>query len=119
MAVLKLPKRKEPKILFGIILSKLEANLYKAIHNKKEANIILKESLNINPRRLITLVDVVNSEGKEFDLLVIYDTLINENEEIKFLGKLEVKQFNFHIFNFRKDEIDIESIIGDNYEKNL
>ena len=49
MAIVTLKKAKVPNILFGIVLNNLESNLYHAISNKKLANEVLKESLNINP----------------------------------------------------------------------
>lgn len=118
MAIVKIQKRVDPKILFGIILNPLESNLYKAIVDKKVANTILKESLGINPKRLITITEAVNSSGEELDILVIYDRILEKNNEIKFLGTLEVKDFNFHIYNFnRKEKVDVESMIGMNYEE--
>jgi hypothetical protein len=113
MAVVTLKKAKVPNILFGIVLNNLESNLYHAISNKKLANEVLKESLNINPRRLINIVEVVNAEEQVLDLLVIYDMILTEKEEMKILSSLKVEKFNFNIFNFnRKEEINIESMIG-------
>ena len=113
MAIVTLKKAKIPNILFGIVLNNLESNLYHAISNKKLANEILKESLNINPRRLINIVEVVNSEEQVLDLLVIYDMILTEREEMKIASNLKVEHFNFNIFNFnRKEEINIEGMIS-------
>jgi hypothetical protein len=113
MAIVTLKKAKVPNILFGIVLNNLESNLYHAISNKKLANEVLKESLNINPRRLINIVEVVNSDEQVLDLLVIYDMILTEREEMKIISNLKVEHFNFNIFNFnRKEEINIEAMIS-------
>jgi len=113
MAIVTLKKAKVPNILFGIVLNNLESNLYHAISNKKLANEVLKESLNINPRRLINIVEVVNSDEQVLDLLVIYDMILTEREEMKVASNLKVEHFNFNIFNFnRKEEINIEAMIS-------
>lgn len=113
MAIVTLKKAKVPNILFGIVLNNLESNLYHAISNKKLANEVLKESLNINPRRLINIVEVVNSDEQVLDLLVIYDMILTGREEMKVASNLKVEHFNFNIFNFnRKEEINIEAMIS-------
>ncbi|SQA13617.1 Uncharacterised protein [Streptobacillus moniliformis] len=112
MAIVKIKKPQRPNILFGIVLNNLESNLYNAIANKRLANEILKESLNINNRRLIQIVEVVSSNDEVLDLLVIYDLLVSENEEMKLLSSLKVEEFNFNIFNFnRKEKVDIENMV--------
>lgn len=113
MAIFKLKKKKEPKIIFGLILNNLEGNLYNAISNRKLANEILKESLNIHPRRLIKTIEVVSATEEVHDLLVVYDAILDEKEEMKIRDSLEVKKFNFHIFNFnRKEIVDVENMIA-------
>ena len=112
MAVITIKKYKEPKIVFGIVLNNLESNLYHAIANKKLANEVLKESLNINSRRLINIVEVVNGDDEVLDLLVVYDNILNEKEEMKIKESLKVENFNFHIFNFnRKEKVDVENLV--------
>ncbi len=112
MAIVKIKKLRKPKILFGLVLNNLESNLYNAIANKKVANEILKESLNINSRRLIQIVEVVSSNDEVLDLLVIYDLLVSENEEMRLLSSLKVDEFNFNIFNFnRKEKVNIENMV--------
>lgn len=112
MAVLKIKKNKKPKILFGIVLNNLESNLYRAISNKKLANEILKESLNINSRRFIQIAEAVNGNEEVMDILVIYDTIVTEKEELKLLDEVEVKDFNFNIYNFnRRESVDIENMV--------
>ena len=113
MPIVTIKKAKDTNILFGIVLNNLESNLYHAISNKKLANEVLKESLNINPRRLINIVEVVNSDEQVLDLLVIYDMILTEREEMKVASNLKVEHFNFNIFNFnRKEEINIEAMIS-------
>ncbi|WP_067320252.1 hypothetical protein [Streptobacillus felis] len=112
MAIVKIKKMQKPNILFGVVLNNLESNLYNAVSNRKLANEVLKESLNINSRRLIQIVEVVSANDEVLDLLVVYDAIVNEKEEIKLLSSLKVEEFNFHIFNFsRKEKVDIENII--------
>ena len=113
MAIVTLKKAKVPNILFGIVLNNLESNLYHAISNKKLANEVLKDSLNIYPIRFINIVEVVNSDEQVLDLLVIYDMILTEREEMKIISNLKVENFNFNIFNFnRKEEINIEAMIS-------
>lgn len=112
MSVVKLKKVKKPNILFGIILNNLESNLYHAISNKKLANEVLKESLNIHSRRLIQIVDAVNAKDEVMNILVVYDTILTENEEYRIMQSLDVKNFDFNIFNFsRRETVDVEKII--------
>lgn len=113
MAIIKLKKYIKPKPILGIILNDLESNLYHAMPNKKLANEILKESLNINPRRLISIVEVTSGEDELLDLLVIFDTILSKEEEIEIFPTIEVKEFNFHIYNFnRKEKRDVENMIN-------
>lgn len=113
MAIIKLKKYIKPKPLLGIILNNLESNLYHAMGNKKLANEILKESLNIHPRRFITIVEVTSGEDELLDLLVVFDKLLSEEEEIEAIATTEITEFNFHIYNFnKKEKRDVENMIN-------
>lgn len=105
-------KSKKPKILCGIIFPSFVCELYEAIPNREHAEEIIKEDLGIDKRRLIKLIQPYTGDTP-ITMLVIYDTLIKENERYKYLEKLEIPNFNFNIYEYNRDFIrDLEVILN-------
>ena len=110
MAILEFKKRKEPKILFGIKLPSIAMNFYNEIKNKKLAYDIVKSTFNINTKRLINLVNVLDGENNHALVVVIYDNFVTQKEHSRL--KLEIEIFDFSIFEFDYNhKIDIEDVI--------
>lgn len=111
MAVISFKKRQEPEILFGIKLPEVVRALCKEIKNTKKTKELLKKAFNLDKKRLVNLVYAHNRNDEEILLLVIYNNLVSEKEELKM--DLEIEVFDFEIFEFDlNDEIDIEKIIA-------
>lgn len=112
MAVISFKKRQEPKILFGLKLPKIARMLYKEIKSTKKAKEILKEALNIDKKRLVNLVNAQDRNNQDILLLVIYENLVSEKEELKMDLEVETFDFDIYEFDFNNDNIDIEQIIA-------
>ena len=94
MSIVKLKKREELRILFGVRLPDIVMGLYKEM----------------DPKRVFTVVDVQYGSGEEALLLVIYDNLMEERELLKY--NLEVDKFDFRILEFDfNNKIDVEELI--------
>lgn len=113
MAIVKLRNKITPKIKFGILLTNLENQLFQFVNPRKLAMEILKENFNIKSNRLIKIEQAITSSGKTISILIIYDYLLKKGDEYRInLDKLEVKDFNFHIYDLRgKEDIDIEELL--------
>lgn len=110
MGILKLKRREEPEILFGLKLPLIVKNFYMEITNKEKAEKIIKDTFKIKEDRMINLIDVQDKNGKLALLLVIYDNFPSKKEKRKL--NLEIDSFDFNIFEFDYNkEIDVEVII--------
>ena len=110
MSIVKLKKREELRILFGVRLPDIVMVLYKEMKNTKRSNEVIREVLNMDPKRVFTVVDVQYGSGEEALLLVIYDNLMEERELLKY--NLEVDKFDFRILEFDfNNKIDVEELI--------
>lgn len=110
MAIVKLKKREELKILFAVKMPEIVSELYKEIKNKKIANSKLKEILNIKKDRVINIIDLVDSYENIFSVLVIYDNILTEKELLKY--DLEIESINFRILDLNfNSRIEMEKII--------
>lgn len=110
MAVVKFKKKEPLKILFGIRLPEIVSKLCNEFHNKKKVYEIIRNTYNINEKRLINLVDVVDSKKNDLTLLIIYDNFLSESQKLK--EDLEIKVFDFDIFEFDINKsVDIEMVI--------
>lgn len=110
MAIIQFKKREEPEILFGIKLPLIVMNFYKEVKNKKRAYEILRETFNIDPNRLINVVDVRDGNNNLAIVLVVYNNFVTEKEKMKM--NLEIEYFDFNIFEFDYNKkIDIEDVI--------
>lgn len=110
MAIVKLKKREELKILFAIKMPEIVSELYKEIKNKKIANSKLKEILNIKKDRVINIIELVDSFENIFSVLVIYDNILTEKELLKY--DLDIESINFRILDLNfNSKIEMEKII--------
>ena len=110
MAIVKLKKREELKILFAVRMPEIASELYKEIKNKKIANSKLKEILNIKKDRVINIIELVDSFENIFSVLVIYDNILTEKELLKY--DLEIESINFRILDLNfNGKIEMEKII--------
>lgn len=110
MAIVKLKKREELKILFAVRMPEIVSELYKEIKNKKIANSKLKEILNIKKDRVINIIELVDSFENIFSVLVIYDNILTEKEPLKY--DLEIESINFRILDLNfNGKIEMEKII--------
>lgn len=110
MAILKLKRRENLEILFGLKLPLIVSSFYTELKNKKKALDITRQIFKIKENRLINFVDVRDNKGQPAIVLVIYDNFVTEKERNKL--NLEIEEFNFNIFEFDYNkEIDIETII--------
>ena len=109
MAIVKLKKREELKILFAVRMPEIVSELYKEIKNKKIANSKLKEILNIKKDRVINIIELVDSFENIFSVLVIYDNILTEKELLKY--DLEIESINFRILDLNfNGKIEMEKI---------
>jgi hypothetical protein len=110
MAIVKLKKREELKILFAVRMPEIVSELYKEIKNKKIANSKLKEILNIKKDRVTNIIELVDSFENIFSVLVIYDNILTEKELLKY--DLEIESINFRILDLNfNGKIEMEKII--------
>ena len=110
MAIVKLKKREELKILFAVKMPEIVSELYKEIKNKKIANSKLKEILNIKKDRVINIIELVDSFENIFSVLVIYDNILTEKELLKY--DLDIESINFRILDLNfNSKIEMEKII--------
>jgi hypothetical protein len=110
MAIVKLKKREELKILFAVRMPEIVSELYKEIKNKKIANSKLKEILNIKKDRVINIIELVDSFENIFSVLIIYDNILTEKELLKY--DLEIESINFRILDLNfNGKIEMEKII--------
>mgnify|MGYP000867789180 CR=1 FL=1 len=98
MAIVKFKKREELKILFAIKLPMIISELYKEVRNKKTANEIIRNSLNMAKNRVINTLELVDSFGNQFSVLVIYDNILEEKELLKY--NMEIENIDFRILEF-------------------
>ena len=112
MAIIKFKKREELKILFAIKLPMIISELYKEARNKREANEIIRNSLNMKKNRVINTLELVDGFGNQFSVLVIYDNIMEEKELLKY--NLDVEEINFRILEFDfNNKIEVEEKFGD------
>ena len=110
MAIVKLKKREELKILFAVKMPEIVSELYKEIKNKKIANSKLKEILNIKKDRVINIIELVDSFENIYSVLVIYDNILTEKELLKY--DLDIESINFRILDLNfNSKIEMEKII--------
>ncbi len=110
MAIIKLKKREELKILFAIKLPVIISELYKEIRNKKVADEIIRTSLNMKKNRVINTLELVDSFGNQFSVLVIYDNILEDKELLKY--NMEIEDINFRILEFDfNGKMEIEEMI--------
>ena len=110
MAIVKLKKREELKILFAVRMPEIVSELYKEIKNKKIANSKLKEILNIKKDRVTNIIELVDSFENIFSVLVIYDNILTEKELLKY--DLDIESINFRILDLNfNGKIEMEKII--------
>ena len=110
MAIVKLKKREELKILFAVRMPEIVSELYKEIKNKKIANSKLKEILNIKKDRVINIIELVDSFENIFSVLVIYDNILTEKELLKY--NIEIEDIDFRILEFDfNGKMEIEEMI--------
>lgn len=110
MAIIKL-QYKEPKILFGVILPNILSSFMLKL-KMDDFESIIKEELNIDEDRLIHFTPAVNANAEEVTILVIYDNLLKGKELLKTKSKIEIDNFNFHIYNFDfAKKNDVEQLI--------
>ena len=110
MAIVKLKKREELKILFAVKMPEIVSELYTEIKNKKIANSKLKEILNIKKDRVINIIELVDSFENIFSVLVIYDNILTEKELLKY--DLDIESINFRILDLNfNSKIEMEKII--------
>jgi len=110
MAIIKFKKREELKILFAIKLPMIISELYKEARNKREANEIIRNSLNMKKNRVINTLELVDGFGNQFSVLVIYDNIMEEKELLKY--NLDVEEINFRILEFDfNNKIEVEETI--------
>ena len=110
MAIIKLKKREELKILFAIKLPVIISELYKEIRNKKTADEIIRNSLNMKKNRVINTLELVDGFGNQFSVLVIYDNILEDKELLKY--NMEIEDINFRILEFDfNGKMEIEEMI--------
>lgn len=110
MAIIKLKKREELKILFAIKLPVIISELYKEIRNKKTADEIIRNSLNMKKNRVINTLELVDGFGNQFSVLVIYDNILEDKELLKY--NMEIEDINFRILEFDfNGKAEIEEMI--------
>ena len=110
MAIVKFKKREELKILFAIKLPMIISELYKEVRNKKTANEIIRNSLNMAKNRVINTLELVDSFGTQFSVLVIYDNILEEKELLKY--NMEIENIDFRILEFDfNGKMEIEEMI--------
>ena len=110
MAIIKFKKREELKILFAVKLPMIISELYKQARNKREANEIIRNSLNMKKNRVINTLELVDGFGNQFSVLVIYDNIMEEKELLKY--NLDVEEINFRILEFDfNNKIEVEETI--------
>lgn len=111
MAIIKFKKREELKILFGIRLPSVVQNLCNEVKNKKTVYRILREAFNINEKRLINLVEAVDSGQNTILILVVYNNFLSEAQKMR--ADLDIKIFDFDIFEFDLNKpVDLETVIA-------
>ena len=110
MAIIKLKKREELKILFAIKLPVIISELYKEIRNKKTADEIIRNSLNMKKNRVINTLELIDGFGNQFSVLVIYDNILEDKELLKY--NMEIEDINFRILEFDfNGKAEIEEMI--------
>ena len=110
MAIIKFKKREELKILFAVRLPMIISELYKEARNKREANEIIRNSLNMKKNRVINTLELVDGFGNQFSVLVIYDNIMEEKELLKY--NLEIEDIDFRILEFDfNGKMEIEEMI--------
>ena len=111
MAIVKLKRREELKILFEIKLPEVISELYKAVRSKRIADEIVRNSLKIKKNRVINTLELVDGFGNQFSVLVIYDNILEEKELLKY--NMEIEEINFRILEFDfNGKMEIEEMIG-------
>lgn len=95
----------KPEILFGIVMPEIITKFYDIVISEAAFENIIREHLNIYDSRLIKLVEAVDSEGKSFLILVIYDKLLSKKLMLKEKMMLEVKDFDFDIYHYNFNNI--------------
>ena len=111
MAIVKLKRREELKILFAIKLPEVISELYKAVRSKRIADEIVRNSLKIKKNRVINTLELVDGFGNQFFVFVIYDNILEEKELLKY--NLEIEEINFRILEFDfNGKMEIEEMIG-------
>lgn len=102
----------KPKILFGIVMPEIISKFYDVVISESTFENIIRDHLNIYDSRLIKLVEAVDSEGKSFLILVIYDKLLSKKLMLKEKLTLEVKDFDFDIYHYNfNNTINVENEI--------
>jgi len=110
MAIVKLKRREELKILFAIKLPEVISELYKAIRSKRIADEIVRNSLKIKKNRVINTLELVDGFGNQFSVLVIYDNIMDEKELLKY--NMEIEDIDFRILEFDfNGKMEIEEMI--------
>lgn len=97
--------------IFGI---KLAPSFSVICENLKEteSEILIKKALNINEKRAVSLKDVEDSFGNNFQLLIVYDGISVKNKAILKTPHTEEGYFDFPIYNLDFNaKVDVEFII--------
>lgn len=113
---IKVVKNIKPKIICGFIIPNVIYDLYFAVTDRARAEEIIKMNYNIDPRRLITIVQPY-SGNEPVTILVLYDTLMENGNRLKYLEYTDVDKFNFRIYEYDKKLMEnmeelIETIKG-------
>lgn len=97
--------------IFGIKLAPCFSIVCQELEELK-AEILIKKSLNIHENRAISLKDVEDSFGNNFQLLIVYDAISIKNRDILKIPHTGEGYFDFPIYNLDFNAaIDIEFII--------
>lgn len=105
MKVMKLENHKPIVPLFALKVPDFVYDLYQICISNEAFEKKFKEYLNMNPKRLIKIVEAVQSDTKSVLLVVIYDNIATDGKSLlKSKLRTKVKDFNFPVFIVNMEE---------------
>lgn len=97
--------------IFGIKLAPSFSVVCESL-SEINAETVIKKALNILENRAVSLKDVEDSFGNNFQLLIVYNHISKRNTEILKVPHTEEGYFDFPIYNLDfNTKIDVEFII--------
>lgn len=113
LKIININRAKKIEPLFGLRVPDFVYSLYKICISQEAFEKAFKEYLNMNPKRLIKIVEAVEGEKQRSVLLVvIYDKIVEGKSMLKDKLRTKVQDFNFPIFVLGiNEQTDIEEEI--------